>query len=113
MDRRGDYAMNIRIMVIAAVAAQLSACMAIVPNSVRPEFEHMSHMTQHAPFTDHPTRYGANVANLVLHWDAPHHIQVEVAEGIDMDRAWGQSEGEILGPREEFTARIGYSFIIH
>ena len=48
--------MNCRLIAVAAAAIQLSACAALVPNSVRPEFEHMSHMTQHAPFTDHPTR---------------------------------------------------------
>jgi hypothetical protein len=100
---------------IPMLTLALQGCMAIVPNSVRPEFEHMSHLTQHAPFTDHPTRYGANMANLVLHWDAPHHLTVEVVEGIDLDRAWGQtaSAGEIIGPREEFSARVGYSFLIH
>jgi hypothetical protein len=89
----------------------LSAC-AVMPDTVRTEFEHISHATQHRPFTDTPTKYGANMANLVLHWDLPKRFTVELAEGIDLDRHYRDTNscGEIMGPREEFTARIGYSF---
>lgn len=94
------------ILIVAAVAA--SGCASLVPNSVRPEFEHMSHLTQHMGDS---TDYGANMANLVAHWDIK-HAYVEIAEGVDLDRHWPEvnSNGEIIGPREEFTARIGYVF---
>jgi hypothetical protein len=93
----------------------LSAC-AIMPDTVRTEFEHISHATQHRPFTDTPTKYGANMANLVLHWDLPKRFSIELAEGVDLDKhypssnGYPQSYGEILGPREEFSGRIAYSF---
>lgn len=96
----------------ACTLLTLGGC-ALVPNSVRPEFEHISHATQHEPFTNHPTEYGANMANLVLHWDLPRHFSLELAEGVDLDKAYtvyGQPEhGEIMGPREQFSGRISYS----
>jgi uncharacterized protein YceK len=104
------------LAVTAAVTVALSGCATIVPNYVAPEFEHMSHAAQHWPITNQPTRYGANMANLVLHWDAGRsdrsHLAVELAEGIDLDKRYPNvpSCGEIMGPREEFTARIRYQF---
>ncbi len=99
-------------IIAACTLLTLGGC-ALVPNSVRPEFEHISHATQHEPFTNHPTEYGANMANLVLHWDLPKHFSLELAEGIDLDKAYavyGQPEhGEIMGPREQFSGRISYS----
>jgi hypothetical protein len=83
---------------------------ALIPNSVRPEIEHMSHLTQHEPCTSHPTNYGANIASIMLHWDTPHSY-LEIGEGINLGRAWhgGKVNGydEIEGPREQFTARVG------
>lgn len=78
----------------------LSGC-ALLPDSVRPEIEHLSHVTQHEPFTDHPTEYGANLANLLLHWDLP-HAYIELGEGYSL-----APRSEIMGPREQFSARIG------
>jgi hypothetical protein len=88
----------------------LGGCASLVPNYVAPEFEHISHATQHEPFTDHPTRYGANLANLVLGYNLPHNLNVELAEGVSLDRHYPQSGqwGEIEGPREQFSARVRY-----
>jgi hypothetical protein len=79
---------------------------------IQPEIVHQSHATQHQPFTDSPTRYGSNQAAVVLGWDLPHNVNVELAEGISLDRHYTQSNqyGEIEGPREQFTGRIGYRF---
>jgi hypothetical protein len=77
--------------------------------SVRPEFEHMSHLSQHEPFTDHPTGYGENIANLIVHWQhGP--LYVEAGEGIALAPYYpaSQSFGEIVGPKEEFSFRLGY-----
>src|SRR5271168_3877898 len=54
------------IAAVAILAASLlgGGC-AIVPNSIRPEFEHMSHLTQHEPITNNQTHYGADIVNLV------------------------------------------------
>jgi len=98
----------IRLVTLCALLA-LSAC-AIVPNSIRPEFEHMSHLSQHLSAAH--TNYGANIVNVVAHWDTPAHTYIELAEGIDLDRHYRDinSYGDIIGSREEFTARIGYVF---
>lgn len=97
---------------ILTMAAALSGCATLIPNSVRPEFEHMSHLTQHQPFTSDPTRYDANIASVAAHWNGPHNFYVEVAEGVDLDQHYvrdGRQEyGEVLGPREEFTMRVGW-----
>jgi hypothetical protein len=55
------------------------------------------------------------MANLVLHWDLPKHFALELAEGVDLDRHYTSTNscGEIMGPREEFSARIGYTFEVH
>lgn len=96
------------LILIAAAAA--SGC-AVMPNSVSPEFEHISHATQH--FGANHTNYGANIANITAEWDVGRHVYVTLAEGIDLDRHYRDinSYGNIVGPREEFTARIGYKFI--
>jgi hypothetical protein len=88
----------------------LVGCAALVPNYVAPELEHISHATQHAPFTNAPTRYGANLANLTIGYNLPHHFNLELSEGVSLDRHYPQSNqwGEIEGPREQFSARLRY-----
>ena len=83
----------------------------IEPDTVRPEFEHISHATQHQPFTNSPTNYGANIASIIVHWDTPKDTYLELGEGMSLDREWyGRECGEIAGPREQFTLRVGYVF---
>ena len=99
------------ILILAAVAA--SGCASLVPNSVRPELEHQSHLTQHEPFTDHPADNAANFASVALHWDlAQRHAFFEIAEGVNLSPHWQDPDtyGDVMGPRETFTARIGYVF---
>lgn len=95
----------------ALLCALLSGC-AAMPDSVRPELEHLSHATQHRPFTSDPTDYAADILSLVLHWDVA-HWQVEVAEGLVIERCkppvWC---GEIMGPREQFQARVQYVWAV-
>jgi hypothetical protein len=97
---------------IFLAAAAASGC-AAMPNSVSPEFEHISHATQH--FGPDRTNYGANIANVTAEWDVGKHFYVTLAEGLDLDKTYsiyGKPEhGEIMGPREEFTGRVGYKFI--
>jgi hypothetical protein len=103
--------MKFSALILTALA--LEGC-AVLPNSVGPEFEHMSHATQHEPLTDHPTNYGAEIASVVAHWDVTDRLKIEVAEGVDLDRHWSSGtnagNGEILGPREEFSGRVQYLF---
>lgn len=99
-------------------ALALSGCMALAPNTVRPEIAHYSHATQHEPFTSNPTNYGSEVASVILHWDLPKQFSLELGEGYDLDKPWKAGNhtviaGEMAGPREEFTARVGYAFKIH
>ena len=72
----------------------------------------MSHLSQH--FGDHPTNYGSNAFDVAAHWDFG-HVAVELAEGISVDRHYpgvNATCGEIEGPREQTTLRVGYSFNI-
>jgi hypothetical protein len=95
----------------AALAIALSGC-AIAPNTVTPEVTHMSHASQHEPFTDRPTSYGANIADVSVGWELSRHVTLTLAEGINLNRHYPSSDeyGDIKGPREEFTARLGYAF---
>ena len=104
---------HIKLTALGAALAALSGC-AVLPDTVTPELEHMSHATQHAPLTDHPTEYGANIAQVDLGWQLAPRVALTLAEGIDLDRHYSQTPscGELIGPREQFTARIGYTFNI-
>jgi hypothetical protein len=84
----------------------------MIPNTITPEVVHESHATQHRPFTESPTRYGADLAMLTFGWRLPHHVRIELSEGVSLDKHYPQtpSYGEIEGPREQFIGRIGYSF---
>lgn len=98
---------------IAACAALcLSGCAAL-PNTVAPEIAHLSHISQHAPFSDHPTDDGANIFGVVARWNFG-HAYAELGDGLDIDRHHSVTgaNGEIIGSREEFTARIGYAFTV-
>lgn len=101
-------------LAILAASAYLSGCAALIPNTVTPEIVHESHATQHQPFAQSPTHYGAELAMLDFEWNLPHHVRVELSEGISLDRHYGtapyQAYGEIAGPREQFIGRIGYVF---
>jgi hypothetical protein len=104
--------MQMKILVLLCVF--MCASCALVPNSISPEFEHISHLTQH--FGAIRTNYGANIANITAEWDVGKRFYMTLAEGVDLDRrytVYGQQEhGEIIGPREEFTGRIGYKFTV-
>jgi hypothetical protein len=105
---------HIKLTSATAALAALSAC-AVLPDTVTPTLEHMSHATQHAPFTAHPTEYGANIAQLEAGWTLAPHLTLTLAEGIALDRRYPgtPSTGELMGPnREQFTGRIGYTFNI-
>ena len=105
-----------KIVAILAGGAYLSGCAALIPNTITPEVVHESHASQHEPFTQNPTRYGANLAGVELDWHLPHHIVVSLAEGVSLDKHYttpqyaAESYGEIMGPREQFIGRIGYQF---
>jgi hypothetical protein len=103
-----------KALAILAGAAYLSGCAAMIPNTVTPEFVHESHASQHRPFAETPTNYGAELVDIAIGWNIPNNVHVELAEGISLDKHYGtapyQAYGEIAGPREQFIGRIGYQF---
>lgn len=103
------------VLALAASSANALDLIDFAPNTVGPEFEHLSHATQH--FGSDPSNYGSEIMSIVARWDLPKGFYVELAEGLDLDKHWGESYhhgcGELEGPREEFQGRIGYKFRIH
>lgn len=102
--------------------------------------EHVSHLTQHAPFASDPTNYGYNTVNLGItleehgmHGGGPF---LTLAEGYNLTHggnSWAEhistihvqgwtytgpgwspveSNGALLGPREVFSARIGWRWVL-
>ena len=92
----------------------LLGCSSLEPNYIAPEIEHMSHATQHEPFTEHPTRYGANMVGLVAGYNLTGHLNLEIAESENLSPHYATipSDGEIIGPREQFSARLRYTMEI-
>ena len=103
-----------KVIAILAGAAYLSGCAALIPNTITPEVVHESHATQHQPFTQSPTRFGADLAMLSFGWHLSKRVELSLAEGVSLDHHYGaapdQAYGEIAGPREQFIGRIGYTF---
>lgn len=83
----------------------LAGCQSLIPNTISPELEHMSHTSQHQPFTNQPTTYGADVVSLFAGWALPYSINIEVGEGYAVN-----PRPEIIGPREQFNFRARYTF---
>lgn len=84
--------------------------------SLSPEFEHMSHASQHAPFTSSPTSYGANMVGVGLNVMFK-QLTVSFVESYNLSPTYMvygkyQECGEIMGGREEFSLRISYKFVI-
>lgn len=73
--------------------------------TVSVEVDHVSHVTQH--FGSHPTDYGYDSANLVARWSRE-HLYAELSEGIVLESRDGRSYGGLWGPREVFSAKVGY-----
>jgi hypothetical protein len=98
------------VLLAYSMGLMLSGCV-LVPNTITPELEHMSHATQHHPFTEHTTGYGSNIANLVVGYRIGDRLNLEFADGRSLDKHYnyGNSWGEIEGPREEFSARLRYT----
>jgi len=87
---------------------------ALMPDAIIPEVEHMSHLTQHRPFTSAPQNYNAEILNIAAAWRAQ-GWEFEVAEGVCLNPMYASTTvreascGELFGPnREQFTARIRY-----
>lgn len=92
----------------------LTGC-ALAPTYVAPELEHMSHLTQHGVMgvhNDHPCD-GIEIAQITAHWDIGPKFYLDVSEGIALNsQSSVNAYGEIYGPREQFTAKIGYKIMV-
>lgn len=99
---------------VILISLLMAGCEAMVPNVLRPEIEHVSHLTQHAPFTSSPDNYGYDQVSITARWNTTEHTILEVSEGINLDRYFNNPPaygyGALCGPREIFTARFGYEF---
>lgn len=80
------------------------------PDSVTFELDHISHATQHVPFTSMPTDYGSEITALVATWHIGPRVTFALSEGASLERPWSNpyesGYGALLGPREVFQARI-------
>lgn len=101
-------------LVLGLLVVVLANACALLPDSVAPEFEHMSHTLQHEPFTNEPTRYGVEIVQVTAEWNLTKRLYIDVSEGVALEPKNGsqQGYGEIWGPREQFTGKIGYKFQI-
>ena len=106
------------ILAVAALAVFIcvvSGC-SIEPERVSAFAEHMSHATQHPPFTDHNQTCGADIVGVAANWDISRRVHLSVSEGIALERHYPAapgyqdgSYGEIIGPnREQFEARVSF-----
>lgn len=99
----------LKLIAAAALSAALTGCV-LAPNDIRADLQHDSHTTQHEPFTSHPTNMGAQSVNLTAEWRAGHAF-IDVREGYNVTPADKYPcIGGICGPRELFSASVGYIF---
>jgi len=92
---------------VAIAGALLTGCS---HTAVLLEADHVSHASQHAPFTREPTDYGYESLNAGLRWRPVQGLTVDALEGAVLNRHYcdTNSYGAMVGPREVFTARVTY-----
>jgi len=79
----------------------------LYPDALAIEAQHVSHVTQHEPFTSTPTNYGYNAIDLALKWRyGP--LQLVVSDGVVTERCYVDHCGGLAGKREVFNARVSY-----
>lgn len=93
---------------IAVAALSLTGC-ALVPNTVSPFVEHVSHASQH--FGADKTHYGYEQIGVAARWNVKHAF-LEISEGFNPGKrnSAGAACDALYGGREVFTARVGYTF---
>jgi hypothetical protein len=87
-----------------AVCVVLTPGCAVIPDAVRLETVHESHLVQHAFFTQHSAHYGKDGVDLVLKWNRG-GVVADVSEGYSFHGNDGSP-----APREWFEARVGYEW---
>jgi hypothetical protein len=105
------------VLLIAVLVSGCSTMRSLEPNTVAVYGEHVSHVTQHEPFTSETTNYGYNTVNVSARWQCEKSpcagAFLEVAEGLNVGRRDDvpfRSYSGLAGPREVFSARAGYQW---
>lgn len=95
---------------IGLAALSLTGC-ALVPNTISPFAEHVSHASQH--FGSNPTHYGYEQIGVAARWNVKHAF-LEMSEGYNPGKrnSGGEACDALYGGHEVFTARVGYTFDI-
>lgn len=96
---------------VGALSAMIFSGCCVMPNSVGPELAHASHITQHQPFTSHPTNTGYQTIGVAAHWRASGWY-ADVSEAYNFAPYEGTTCAGMCGSREVFDARVGYEFKI-
>lgn len=81
------------------------------PDGLPIEFTHVSHISQHEPFTDHPTKYGYQLLSIGARWELFSGLNLVLEDGINLNSrspAPFEEYGALQGPKEVFTGRISY-----
>jgi hypothetical protein len=90
----------------------LTGCATVQPAYWDAAITHVSHATQHAG--EHHTEYGYNMAAIGAHWEPTSRLHIDVTEGVVLEpciQLYAHTEcGGLYGPREVFTATVGYRF---
>jgi hypothetical protein len=88
----------------------------IEPDSLPIELAHVSHMTQHEPFTSNPHSYGYNAISVGAKWVPLPNLSISLSEGFVLEQGHVnnttgvQWHGGLMGTREVFTGRVVYEF---
>jgi hypothetical protein len=103
------FGLYVLIIVVVILAILIAGCATIEPNSIKTEYTHLSHITEH--FGSDKQDYGINAIGLVARWNLP-GFYVEIGEGVSVDHHTNnitheQEMGAFYGPREQTTVRIG------
>lgn len=102
------------IVFLTLSVSGLAGCSVLEPNVIKTEYTHISHISQHEPFTSHATSYGINAVGIIARWEYP-QFYFEIGEGLSTDpsRLNGEACGSFYGPREQTTIRIGHEWRLH
>lgn len=88
------------IGLILVVAAILSGCASIVPDAVRGEWSHTSHVFAGPPFGPKYEEDSLDTANVIARWQNG-RLYSEIGVGYKL------ADGGFFGPDLTFTSRIG------